>query len=236
MEEDEGFKVDMHVHSEGSFDGKEPVELILEQASDIGLDAIVVTDHDEIDESLEAAEKASEYGLIGIPGVEVSTMHGHLLAIGVEERPEEGMPYEDTIEKIRELGGAAVVPHPFQRSRHGVRKKNVGEPDAIEVYNSWLLTGYRNRRTKKFARRRDIPGVAASDAHSLATIGRAYTDIKIEGADSVEDVSADDVVEKLRESDHDIHGRRVPMYKSIGHFVKAGVRKTKYSVKRILRR
>jgi hypothetical protein len=74
--------IDPHVHSEGSYDAHEPVELLLEQASDIGLDGIVVTDHDTIAESLRAAELAPEYGLIGIPGVEVSTAAGHLLAIG----------------------------------------------------------------------------------------------------------------------------------------------------------
>jgi len=92
-------KVDMHVHSEASYDGKEPVDLILEHAEDIGLDAVVITDHDEIETSLEAAELADDYGLIGIPGVEVSTKAGHLLAIGVEEKPEKKKPIRETIKE-----------------------------------------------------------------------------------------------------------------------------------------
>ena len=121
--------VDPHVHSEGSYDAHEPVELVLEHASDIGLDGVVITDHDEIDESLRAAELAPAYGLVGIPGVEISTRHGHLLAIGIEERPEPGLPFMETVRTVRELGGIAVVPHPFQRSRHGVRKRYIRDAD-----------------------------------------------------------------------------------------------------------
>ena len=62
-------RIDPHVHSHESHDGHEPVELLLEHASEIGLDGIVVTDHDEIDASRRAAELAPEYGLVGIPGV-----------------------------------------------------------------------------------------------------------------------------------------------------------------------
>lgn len=225
------FTIDLHVHSEASFDGKEPIELILEQASDIGLDAVVITDHDEIEASKKACEKASEYGLVGITGVEVSTKNGHLLAIGVDERPEKKQSYSETIKEIRESGGVAVVPHPFQRSRHGVRKRKIGDPDAIEIYNSWLITGYRNKRARKYAEKRQIPGVAASDAHSLSTIGRAYTEISFEK----ENVTERDVVRELRDGEHAIHGRRAPIHKSIGHLVKAGIRKTLYFSRRVLR-
>ena len=138
--------VDPHVHSEGSYDGREPVELLLEHVAEIDLDGIVVTDHDAIEESLRAAELAPEYGLLGIAGVEVSTAHGHLLAIGVETRPERGRPLAETVEWVRDLGGVAVVLHPFQRSRHGIKKRHLTDCDAIEGYNSMLLTGYRNRR------------------------------------------------------------------------------------------
>ncbi|MUW15067.1 histidinol-phosphatase, partial [Halorubrum sp. CBA1125] len=120
--------LDPHVHSEDSYDGHEPVELILEHAAEIGLDGVVITDHDVIGESKRAAEMAAEYGLIGIPGVEVSTADGHLLALGVERMPPRRRPYAETVAWIHERGGVAVVPHPFQRSRHGVRQQNIPVP------------------------------------------------------------------------------------------------------------
>ena len=172
-------RIDPHVHSEGSYDATDPVELILEQAAEIGLDGVVITDHDAIHESLRAAELAPEYGLVGIPGVEVSTAAGHLLAIGVEEMPPHRAPFDETVQWVRDHGGVAVVPHPFQRSRHGVRKRRLTDCDAVEVFNAWLFTGYKNRRARRFAETRGYPGVAASDAHSVPYVGRAYTELEI---------------------------------------------------------
>ncbi|MFC4552042.1 MULTISPECIES: CehA/McbA family metallohydrolase [Halorussus] len=223
--------IDPHVHSEGSYDGHEPVELLLEQASEVGLDGIVVTDHDEIDESLRAAELASEYGLLGIPGVEVSTAAGHLLAIGVEERPEPHRPFVETVERIRELGGAAVVPHPFQRTRHGVRKHKIRVCDAIEVFNSWLFTGYRNRRARRFAARNDYPGVAASDAHSARFLGRAYTELTVDGVSSKADLDGDRVVAAIEDGDAEIYGRRQPLYRSTKHYLKGAGRKVQWALR-----
>ena len=149
-------EVDLHVHSEASYDGHEPVELILEHTADI--------DHDVISASLEAAERAPEYGLIGIPGGEVSTADGHLLGIGIEELPPAGRPVGETIAAVREAGSAAVIPHPFQRTRHGVRKRRLKriDSDAIETYNAWLFTGYRNRRARRYAARYGYPASAVA--------------------------------------------------------------------------
>ncbi|WP_306054922.1 CehA/McbA family metallohydrolase [Natronococcus wangiae] len=225
------FAIDFHVHSDDSYDGREPIELILEHAADIGLDGVVITDHDEIGESLRAAELAPEYGLVGIPGVEVSTQHGHLLAIGVEERPDPGQPFVETVETVRELGGVAIVPHPFQRSRHGVRKRHIRDADAIEVYNSMLFTGYRNRRARTFARRRDYPEIGASDAHYLPNVGRAYTEILVtpDAATSTKaDIDGDDLIEAILEGRTQIRGKRTPVHKSTIQYAKGAVRKSTY--------
>ncbi|MDG5818016.1 PHP domain-containing protein [Natronococcus sp. A-GB7] len=225
------FAIDFHVHSDDSYDGHEPIELVLEHAADIGLDGVVITDHDEIGESLRAAEIAPEYGLVGIPGVEVSTRHGHLLAIGVEERPDPGQPFMETVETVRDLGGVAIVPHPFQRSRHGVRKRHIEDADAIEVYNSMLFTGYRNRRARTFARRREYPEIGASDAHYLPNVGRAYTEILVtpDAANPTKaEIDGDDLIDAILEGRTQIRGKRTPVYKSSIQYAKGAVRKSTY--------
>jgi len=221
--------LDLHVHSSLSYDGHEPVELLLEHASDIGLDGVVVTDHDRIAASLEAADLASEYGLVGIPGVEVSTREGHLLAIGVDVRPSRGMSYAKTVQRIRELGGAAVVPHPFQRTRHGVRRHVLDETnvDAVEVYNSMLFTGYRNRRARRYAESYGYGTVAGSDAHNLPNVGRAYTEVAVD-AETPTDASVQQVVEALSNGDTSVVGRRTPVTKSFVQYGKGALRKTLY--------
>lgn len=223
-------QIDFHVHSEGSYDGSEPVELILEHAADIGLDAVVITDHDTIHESLRAAELAPEYGMIGIPGVEVSTAHGHLLAIGVEEMPPRRAPYDETVAWIRDHGGVAIVPHPFQRTRHGVRKKYIPDVDAIEAFNAWLFTGYKNRRARRFADAYGYPTVAASDAHTIPYVGRAYTEIMIDDI-AREAVGAADVLDAIRAGTMAVQGRRAPVPMAAKHYAVGAARKSGYYAK-----
>lgn len=202
-------KADLHVHSVGSYDGSASVDEILDAAVDAGLDAVAITDHDEIEESLEAADRAGDRGLVGVPGVEVSTADGHLLALGVDERPSAGEPVGETVERVRELGGAAVVPHPFQRTRHGVGA--VEDVDAVETYNSRLFTGLANRRARRFARKNGLPELAGSDAHIAEMVGRAYTVI-----DSEPD--ADALVEAIKQGRTETHGKRTPWTLSARQF------------------
>jgi predicted metal-dependent phosphoesterase TrpH len=164
-----------------SYDAQTPVDRLLERAAAVGLDALAVTDHDAIEASLRAVERAPAHGLVGVPGVEVSTADGHLLALGVESRPDPGRSLPVTVDAIRSLGGVSVVPHPFQRSRHGAPAAAIvdAEPDAVEVHNAHTLLGVRNEQAKTFARRRGFPGVGASDAHEASLVGRGYTAVTV---------------------------------------------------------
>lgn len=227
-------KIDLHTHSEGSYDGKEPIDLMIDHVEDedIQVDGFALTDHDEIEKSLEAYELGQDSNAIVIPGVEVSTGDGHLLAIGVRERPQEGKPFMETVEKIRELGGVAIVPHPFQKTRHGVSKRKIKDIDAVEAFNAWLFTGLQNRRAKKFADSHGYPKVAGSDAHSLGMIGRAYTDIEIDKP--LEEITVEDVVDALKHGEVVMEGRRAPMYRAAYHYVKASIRKTAYYLSKSL--
>ena len=217
-------RIDPHVHSVASYDGHDPVELLLEHAADIGLDGIVVTDHDVIHESLRAAELAPEYGLVGVPGVEVSTAEGHLLAIGVREMPPRRVSLAETVTWVHENGGVAVVPHPFQRSRHGVPRRVLKktEVDAIEAYNAWLFTGYKNRRARRFAERCNYPGVAGSDAHTVPFVGRAYTEL------DAEERSEAGILDAIRHGSTTARGRRQPVPVSAQHYASGAARKSAY--------
>ncbi|MFB6093132.1 MAG: CehA/McbA family metallohydrolase [Haloquadratum sp.] len=220
-------RLDPHVHSEASYDGEDPAELLLEQAAEIGLDAVVLTDHDVVHESVRAAELAPMYGLVGIPGVEVSTADGHLLALGVEEMPPRRAPMGETVAWIRDRGGVAIVPHPFQRSRHGVRRRRLRrfDPDAIEVFNSWAFTGWKNRRARRYAADHGYPGVAGSDAHTVGYVGRAYTEIRLDDVTRAE-LTADVILDAIRDGATGVEGRRTPMPTSARHYAGAGVRKS----------
>ena len=108
-------RAELHCHSSLSYDGRDPVDMLLGQAAAVGLDALAVTDHDEIEASLAAAEQAADYDLVGIPGMEVTSEAGHVLALGVEELVPPGLSFVETLDRIHAQDGIAVVPHPFQR-------------------------------------------------------------------------------------------------------------------------
>ena len=202
--------VELHVHSALSYDGRDPVDLILEQAEAVGLDAIAITDHDEIDASLEAAARAEAYGLVGIPGMEISSKAGHVLGFGLEEAVPPGLSYESTIDAIHDQGGLAVIPHPFQESRHGVMarisREQLAKGDAIEVYNSRLLTGRANRQARRFAESRNLPMTAGSDAHISEMVGQAVTRV------DADERSVDAILEAIREGKTSVEGKRTPWH------------------------
>lgn len=201
-------RAELHSHSSLSHDGRDPIELILGQAAAVGLDALAITDHDAVEASKAAAEKASKYGLIGVPGIEVSSQAGHILGIGVTELIPKGRSFEETIELIHEAGGIAILPHPFQKSRHGVGPNVppdvLAMADAIEVYNSRLLTGRGNRQARQFAETYNMPMTAGSDAHISEMVGQAVTAI------DTTDRSVNGIVNAIREGRTTIEGSRTP--------------------------
>jgi len=208
--------VELHCHSDLSYDGRDPIELLLEQAEAVGLDALAVTDHDEIDASLRAAETAPEHGLVGIAGMEITCAAGHVLGFGLSERIPAGLSFSETLDRIHEQGGIAVVPHPFQRSRHGVAPHisydELASADAIEVYNSRLFTGRSNRRADRFATRRDLPKTAGSDAHIAEMVGQAVTQV------STDDRSVEGILDAVAAGETTVIGSRTPWRVSVRQF------------------
>jgi predicted metal-dependent phosphoesterase TrpH len=115
-------RLDTHVHTRFSYDAAGFVRAVLAAAREAGLDGLAVTDHDTVEGARRAARLAPEYGLFVLPGVEVSTAEGHLLALGTETAPAPGRPMAETAETVRDRGGVAVAAHPFQLSRHGASR------------------------------------------------------------------------------------------------------------------
>ncbi|MFW6449092.1 MAG: CehA/McbA family metallohydrolase [Halobacteriota archaeon] len=205
---------ELHTHTALSHDGRDEVELLLEQAEGVGLDAMAVTDHDAIEASLRAEALAPEYGLLGIPGIEVTSAAGHVIGLGVREVVDPFQSFEATARAIHDAGGIVIVPHPFQSSRHGVLTAIEPEPviehaDAIEVYNSRLLTGRSNRQADRFAVRHGLSRVAGSDAHICEMVGQAVTHV------DAEDRTVEALTDAIAAGRTEIEGKRTPWHISL---------------------
>ncbi len=205
-------KADMHIHSIYSPDGRMEIRHILKLARKKGLGAIAITDHNEIKGAL-FAEKLKIMPVI--KGIEISTASGHVLAYGVEELIPRGLSIEETIEKIKDLGGIAVAAHPY-RFWSGIGEENVTKNsakfDAIEVFNG-RCSPRSNSRARELATKLRKPLTAGSDAHFPDELGKAGI---IVHADSPEEI-----LEAVLKGDIDIFGQSRSKVETARYVIKA---------------
>jgi predicted metal-dependent phosphoesterase TrpH len=64
-------RIDLHAHSNVS-DGTQTPADVMASAADAGIDAVALTDHDSTDGWAEASQAAREYGVVLVPGMEIS--------------------------------------------------------------------------------------------------------------------------------------------------------------------
>ena len=178
---------DLHTHAlgDGRFDSRAPdlVARHLHSALEAGLQVIGVTDHDDLRPGLIAAEYAAAHNLpiLVLPGMEVATEEGHLVALGLSEPLAPWRSMTETIAEARTHGALCILPHPFfphLRARTDV--------DAVERLNF--------RYGRFDVDRDDIAIVASSDAHTPADLrDNPYRTLL-----HTHDVSWDGIVEALR--------------------------------------
>jgi predicted metal-dependent phosphoesterase TrpH/glycosyltransferase involved in cell wall biosynthesis len=166
--------VDLHMHTDHSYDCATPVEVLLAEARARGLGAIAVTDHNEISGAHAARARAD--GIEVIVGEEVKTAdQGEVIGLFIEEKIPRGMTLQETIAEIKRQGGLVYVPHPFDRM-HSVPDYEhlldvLDEVDAIEVFNPRVAISEFNDEAVRFAAKYRIPAGAGSDAHVPQGLG-----------------------------------------------------------------
>lgn len=108
-------RADLHIHSLGFDDGSFDVsdenmtpENIVDKAIAANLSVISVTDHNEIENSKKAIEYAQDKNLLVIPGIEVSTIQGHLLV------------YFEKYQDLRNFYGKLSISEDKQRCDQGI--------------------------------------------------------------------------------------------------------------------
>ena len=172
-------KIDPHIHSIYSGDSDSQIKDILKQAKKTGLDAIAISDHNTVKGSKVAIEKSKDMDILVVPSIEISTKNGHMLGFGATENIPRGLSAIETVEKIHDAGGLAIVPHPYSYYRHGLFTKiddNL-QIDGVEVKNARYILGYSNNKGKKLSQKHNIPEFGASDSHFIKSIGDCYTEI-----------------------------------------------------------
>ncbi len=168
-------KLDLHVHTSRSPDAFTDPSALIEAAHSRGLDGVAVTDH-----NLTCSFASNE--IIVVPGIEVTSSHGHILGHGARQPILSGLSPEHTIELMRSLGYITVVAHPFDWLGKGIDPRQLKQkPDAIETTNANAFPFKTSRmRAEQVALSLNLPMVGGSDSHLPQTIGDAYTEIEVD--------------------------------------------------------
>lgn len=178
-------KADLHVHSAAG-DGLASVGDILEYVEHrTDLDVIAITDHDDLRGAFKGRELAAarSYRFDFVVGVEITTLHGHLLAYGIEKPIKGFRSLAYTIDAVHGQGGLCVIPHPMSWLTRSVGRRRLLAmarssfwADGIELMNPSVAGRVAFQRAIDLNREvLGLPEVAGSDSHSLSLIGSAYT-------------------------------------------------------------
>jgi hypothetical protein len=167
------YRGDPHLHTVHSDGEREPSELV-SAAHAGGLDFIVSTDH-----NTNAANRvwpACRAGsLLVIPGEEVTTRHGHWLAVGLSPQawvdwryaPRDGV-FPRFAAEVREAGGVVVAAHPAVPLPGSAWEFGFAHVDALEVWNGrWNLDDELSLRIwqRLLRQGRRVVAVGGSDSH-----------------------------------------------------------------------
>lgn len=176
-------------------DGTSHIENIMDIARRRNLKIIAITDHNTTIGSQEAMKLANKYGLIVVPGMELSTQSGEILAYGITG-------------EIHKQGGIAIVAHPFNRKHPQVDYARIDEEefkkvpiDGMEVFN--VLKGVVDPHFLDLAKQMKVGITGGSDAHLLYQIGKGLTIFP----DSCKNWQ--DVIQSLKERETYVSGMRI---------------------------
>lgn len=171
-------RVDLHIHTSASFDCLTDPGRLLEHALSIGLDRIGITDHNELHAALMMKERYPDRIVVG---EEVKTAEGvDITGFFLREPIPRGTPARAACERIRAQGGVVYVPHPFAAGKGGggrILAEIHDLVDVVEGFNARVHDPALNERAVAWARERDLPLGAGSDAHTLEEVGRGYVEL-----------------------------------------------------------
>jgi len=153
---------------------------VVKSAKENGLDVVCITDHNNIQGALLAAEAAESIGGIEVVvGEEISSSDGEIIGLFLNKNIPAGLSAKETIRRIRDQGGLVIAPHPFSLHCPSLKDQiDKLDIDGIEVLNGGHIDDYSNSEAARVAETEKWARMGGSDSHCLKTIGSSYTEFE----------------------------------------------------------
>ncbi|MFC1801273.1 PHP domain-containing protein [Nanoarchaeota archaeon] len=198
--------VDMHLHSEYSYDGGHKIESIMKTARQGGF-GVAITDHDEIKGCL-AAHRMKFKDVLLIPGVEITTKEQpHILIYGytlnqlkdfwdkdlkkykMKTSYKLNVRVEELIDLARSRGFFISAAHPYGPGKFGLMNLNPDRKlfrkfDALEIFNRFNIAR-NNDKALEMAKKQSLAMTAGTDSHFKFNLGKTLNCVG--KADNAED-------------------------------------------------
>jgi len=182
-------KIDLHVHSDRSPDGRSTPDALIAAAKAAGLDGIALAEHDLLSKPVENDD------FLIIPACECSTKDGHIVGLFLSELPrclqsQTGrLPTApEAIDEIHRQNGIALWAHPYER-HSAIDEAAASKADFIETANARAAfkNTKANAQAEALALRLHKPQTGGSDGHHASEVGNAYTELncKVHTLDAV---------------------------------------------------
>ena len=194
--------IDLHNHTwPRSHDSVLSPDDLIERARAAGLDGVCLTEHDTVwdPDALRALAEAHDFLIL--PGVEVSTDDGHILAFGLE-RYRFGMHRVDRLAPhILERNGCLIAAHPYRNQMPwdegedawaAALERASRNPAYVHCIALEALNGRGDERENRFSRdlcrRMGLPGTAGTDSHAVHDVGKIATSFEADRIETWQDL------------------------------------------------
>jgi hypothetical protein len=163
------YRGDLHAHTHHS-DGSAPLTDLAAAARAQGLDFVAVTEHNTVSH-LPILPTLAAANLLLIPGVEISTYHGHANVWPIDRFVEFRCQNDDQMARVREVvrsrEALLSINHPKEDGPPW-RFGDLFEPDCMEIWGApWIVSNYQSLAAWDAQLRlgKRITGVGGSDKH-----------------------------------------------------------------------
>lgn len=172
-------RADLHIHTKYSKDSGATPKSIIDKCIETGLTCIAITDHNTIQGALEMQASTS---IKVIVGEEIKSSAGDIIGLFINDEVPPNLTPLETIQAIKDQGGIAMIPHPFDRVRPSALswaafQEVAPHVDVIETFNARNLFRADDTKAMEMAALYRLMIACVSDAHTAMEIGGTYNEM-----------------------------------------------------------